>query len=78
MASKFQSVYVIARNRSDRPTVQHELDDGVAGLTLCGVFMDGWSRAFMKDRIDVLFCRRCARIKGYRLDKTERHLRSVS
>lgn len=53
-------LYVIARNASDRPTLQHRLLDGSASQTLCGVKMTDWSRSYQTEPIKSVLCRRCA------------------
>lgn len=50
-------VYVVARNGSDRPTLQHKLVDGTATRTLCGRDISSWSRAYQASPIDVILCR---------------------
>lgn len=54
------TVYVVARNNGGRPTLQHALVDGTAGITKCGTVMDGWSRSFQKQPIEAILCRRRA------------------
>jgi hypothetical protein len=55
-----QSAYVVARNASGRPTLQHKLLDGGTALTLCGRNVSAWSCAYMHKKIDAIICRRCA------------------
>jgi hypothetical protein len=49
--------YVIARNRSKRPTLQHVLHKD--GRTVCGLDMMGWSREYSSQPIPTLLCFRC-------------------
>jgi hypothetical protein len=53
-----KGVYVIARNASGRPTLQHKLVDGQASMTCCGTDTSEWSRAFQSKRIEEILCRR--------------------
>jgi hypothetical protein len=55
-------IYVIARNNSGRPTLQHRLVDGTSGFTLCGLEMYNWSRGFQKKPIEQVLCKRCAKL----------------
>lgn len=60
--------YVIARTRSNRPSLQHALSTGPNTLnvkaeymTACGIYMYGWSRAYQNKVIPEIFCYRCAK-----------------
>lgn len=50
-------VYVVARNRVGRPTLQHKLRAGSASQTACGRDISEWSRAYSRDPIDAILCR---------------------
>lgn len=51
-------LYVVARNRLGRPTLQHKLLPGTSSLTACGVDMTEWSRAFQREPIHAILCKR--------------------
>lgn len=51
-------VYVIARNASGRPTLQHKLMPGAASLTACGTPIESWSRAYQSEPIHEVLCKR--------------------
>jgi hypothetical protein len=53
-----RGVYVVARNGSDRPVLQHQLQDGQASFTKCGVDVRPWSRQYTHVRLDAILCRR--------------------
>jgi len=50
-------MYVIARNASGRPTVQHRLNDRDNTRTGCGYDMSPWSRAYMNVKYKAVFCK---------------------
>lgn len=52
--------YVIARNSSGRPTLQHLLIDGQGSVTACGCDTSAWSRAYQPKAIEAILCRRSA------------------
>lgn len=60
MARKKTGVlYVIARNESGRPTLQHRLSDGTSSVLDCdGRDITGWSRAYQTDAIEEVLCRK--------------------
>lgn len=49
--------YVIARNAWGRPTLQHRLLDGTATQTGCGHVITGWSRHYMREKIEAILCK---------------------
>jgi hypothetical protein len=49
-------MYVIARNKTGRPTLMHVANGRKA---LCGTRMDGWSKSYQTHCLEVLLCRRC-------------------
>lgn len=53
--------YVIARNHSKRPTLQH-LVLNATRFTACGVPMTDWSRAYQNEPIPAILCLKCRRI----------------
>lgn len=57
-------MYVIARTRKGRPTLQHRVSDTDRVRTLCGLFIEGWSRAYQKDPIPQILCTNCGRKEG--------------
>ncbi len=56
------AVYVIARNNSGRPTLQHALSGGTASQTLCGTDVTHWSRGFQSRPIPEVLCLRCSAV----------------
>jgi len=54
---KLNPLYVIARNKSGRPTLQHRLLDGTASITSCGRVMELWSRAYQLKPIPEVLCK---------------------
>jgi hypothetical protein len=57
------TMYVVARTGKGRPTLMHIMRGG-APVALCGVFMQGWSRAYFDQPIPQILCIRCNKIKG--------------
>lgn len=57
MSPRWAKPYVIARNRNDRPTVQHKVHPQDSGLTGCGRETGEWSRAYMAEKIPEVYCR---------------------
>lgn len=55
---KAKPIYVVARNRLGRPTLQHRLVTGTSSLTACGIDMSEWSRAFQNEPIYAILCKR--------------------
>lgn len=56
-------IRLIARTSAGRPTLQHVLRGlgGSAGeVTACGLEVEGWTRAYQRERIEQVECRRCA------------------
>lgn len=53
-----KSVFVIARNHLGRPTLMHRLISNQTRMTACGVDTSGWSRAYAKEPIEELLCKR--------------------
>lgn len=51
--------YVIARTGRGRPTLQHELSPQLDGLTLCGLDISWWSRAYQRKAIPEILCKKC-------------------
>lgn len=54
------TLYVIARNRRSRPTLQHKLLDGAASITACGQQMTLWSRSYQTEPIEAVLCKKTA------------------
>jgi len=52
-------MYVAARSYSKRPLCIHTVKSRSSHATLCGQDLTGWSREYMADPIEVLFCKRC-------------------
>ena len=55
---KEAALYVIARNKHGRPTLQHKLLDGTASITCCGQVMELWSRAYQTEPIPEILCKK--------------------
>lgn len=55
--------YIMARAASGRPTLQHRLSFQLNGeiSTLCGLDTSTWSRAYFRQAIPELICKRCDR-----------------
>jgi hypothetical protein len=49
--------YVIARNASGRPTLQHAVRD--TETTMCGYYIGEWTRFWSNQRMTQMFCKRC-------------------
>ncbi len=57
--------FVVARTRRGRPTLMHELVQGSATFTLCGLSVIEWSRAYFDNTIPQIQCIRCRRAGGH-------------
>jgi len=57
------ATWVVARTARKRPTLMHLLDPNRPGLTVCGVDVSGWSRAYFEMPIPQIECLNC---KGVR------------
>lgn len=58
-------MYVIARTFKKRPTLMHIISDYQGSyLTVCGVVMEGWSRAYFDQPIPQVLCLRCQRMNN--------------
>lgn len=55
------STFVVARTAKGRPTLMHALYEGSHTLTLCGVSIIGWSRAYFHQPIPQILCKTCAK-----------------
>ena len=53
-------VYVVARNNTGRPTLQHRLLDHQTIHTACGLDMASWSRSYMDTAIEAILCKKDA------------------
>jgi hypothetical protein len=51
-------LYVIARNKRSRPTLQHKLLDGASSITACGQQMELWSRSYQQTPIESVLCKK--------------------
>lgn len=59
-------MYIIARTAKQRPTLMHKLSprifhEGTAGqnMTVCGIDIRGWSRAYFTEAIPQVLCKKC-------------------
>lgn len=55
---KVHGRYVIARNFTGRPTLQHRLANDSFDETACGLPITSWSRAFQDYPIHEVLCKR--------------------
>lgn len=69
-------LWTVARNAAGRPTLQHATNTQLE-LTVCGVFVGGWSRSYSATPSSITACKRCVRITGYQFGQLPR-LKSVS
>ena len=60
--------YVIGRNRKGRASLMHELNLRHRDLTLCGLDVQGGSRAYLDHPIIEVLCLRCMKSRA-RLDR---------
>lgn len=60
MEMTLRGVYVVARNSSGRPVLQHKLIDGQATHTSCGQDVTPWSRQYTHIRLEAILCLRGA------------------
>ena len=51
-----KNLFVIARNASGRPCLQHKLVDGQTERTACGRDLSNWSRELIRQRLDAILC----------------------
>lgn len=55
--------YVLARNGSGRPTLQHEVARNTTfRFTKCGIDITHWSLAWQSKPIEPLLCHRCGKL----------------
>ena len=54
-----QMTYVLARTAGGRPALQHKTDDH--DVTLCGLDITGWSRAYTRTPIKEILCKKCGK-----------------
>jgi hypothetical protein len=54
-------LYVLARNGSGRPTLQHKTSL-LYPTTSCGIDISGWSRSYSKKPIPEILCRKCGKL----------------
>ena len=54
-------MYMIARTRSGKPTLQHRLQATDHTQTVCGLDATRWSRAYQVYAISAIFCKKCQR-----------------
>lgn len=54
--------FILAPNRTGRPTLMHKRDRKSFRYTACGVEMSGWSRVYMAQPILEILCRKCERM----------------
>lgn len=52
-------MWALARTGTRRPSLMHKLRDDAIHLTLCGLDMSGWSRAYFETPIPQVECLRC-------------------
>lgn len=61
-------MYIIARTRSNRPSLMHRLNVVDTSWTACGISLFGWSRAYFKVAVPEVLCKKCGRVtekEGY-------------
>lgn len=51
-------MYIIARTATKRPTLQHKIG-GLRLLTACGLDASNWSRAYQREAIPAILCKKC-------------------
>ncbi|USH44802.1 hypothetical protein SEA_JUANYO_53 [Microbacterium phage Juanyo] len=52
-------MFVIARTRAGRPSLQHLMAEGSWDATACGLPVGGWSAAWQHDPIPEVLCKKC-------------------
>lgn len=55
------NLYVIARTAKQRPSLMHLTSPLNRSQTMCGVVMVGWSRAYFREPIPQVMCKRCVK-----------------
>lgn len=53
--------FILARTGSGRPSLQHVLDLEDLDRSSCGLDISIWSRAYMRDAIPQILCKKCGK-----------------
>jgi hypothetical protein len=53
------NLWIVSRNATGRPTLCHAISSSSDALTLCGVYVAGWSRHYLVAPLPYVTCKRC-------------------